>query len=138
MHVQSRSHWAPANIGPYSQLVRIGDVIHLAGQIGLVPGSLEMVNGGIKSQCQLTLRNIGRLLNAIDSNLRDVVQGICYVTDLSYVEPARRMWEGKTNNAIVEYVVVDGLPRNALVEWHVWAHRHNNQFECMALSPIQF
>ncbi|KAJ8970366.1 hypothetical protein NQ314_001277 [Rhamnusium bicolor] len=131
MHVQSRSHWAPANIGPYSQSVRIENFIHLAGQIGLVPGSMEMVNGGIKSQCQLALRHLKRLLKAVDTNfnLRNVVQGICYVTDISYVEPSRKMWEERTNNAIVDYVVVTGLPRDALVEWHVWAHKHNNQFE---------
>lgn len=76
MHVQSRSHWAPANIGPYSQSVRVGDFVHLAGQIGLVPGSMEMVTGGIKSQCQLALRHLKRLLMAVDPNfnLRDVVQ----------------------------------------------------------------
>lgn len=76
VHVQSRSHWAPANIGPYSQAVRVGDIIKLAGQIGLIPGNLEMVSGGIKAQCRLTLRHIGRLLKAVDNNinLRDVVQ----------------------------------------------------------------
>lgn len=76
MHVQSISHWAPANIGPYSQAVYVGDCIHLAGQIGLIPGSMQIVSGGIKKQCQLTLRHVSRLLKAIDSNinLRDVVQ----------------------------------------------------------------
>lgn len=76
MHVQSRSHWAPANIGPYSQGVRIGDLIYLAAQIGLVPGNLQMVQGGIKAQCQLTLRHISRLLKAMipTVTLRDVVQ----------------------------------------------------------------
>lgn len=57
-------------------------------------------------------------------------QGICYVTDMKVINSARKLWESQTNNAIVEYIVVSGLPRNALVEWHVWAHRHNNQFEC--------
>ncbi|KAJ8986079.1 hypothetical protein NQ317_003373 [Molorchus minor] len=131
MHVQSRSHWAPANIGPYSQSVRVGNFINLAGQIGLVPGSLEMVAGGIISQCRLALRHLKRLLMAVDSNfnLRDVVQGICYVTNVAHVEPSRKLWEERTNNAIVDYVVVSGLPRNALVEWHVWAHKYNNQFD---------
>lgn len=76
MHVQSVSHWAPANIGPYSQGVKIGDIIHLAGQIALVPGSMIMVKGGIKQQCRLALRHVDRLLTAIDSNtnVRSVVQ----------------------------------------------------------------
>ena len=42
MHVQSFSHWAPANIGPYSQAVQIGDALFLAGQIGLVPGIMQL------------------------------------------------------------------------------------------------
>lgn len=76
MHVQSISHWAPANIGPYSQGVKIGDVTYLAGQIALVPGSMVMVKGGIKQQCRLALRNVHRLLSAIDANtnVRSVVQ----------------------------------------------------------------
>lgn len=76
MHVQSRSHWAPANIGPYSQSVRVHNFIHLAGQIGLVPGNLEMVDGGVKSQCRLTLRHLKRLLMAVNPNfnLSNVVQ----------------------------------------------------------------
>lgn len=88
MHVQGISHWAPANIGPYSQAVRIGELLHLAGQIGLVPGSMQLVKGGIKAQCKLALRHVERVLNAMDSNvhLRDVVQVnnlfICYVVKL--------------------------------------------------------
>lgn len=131
MHVQSISHWCPANIGPYSQAAKIGDLIHLAGQISMVPGSMLMVSGGIKAQCKLSLRHVERLLRGIDPNcdLRDVVQGICYLSDQRHVEDARKLWEEKTNNAIMDYIVVSGLPRNALVEWHVWGHTHNNQFE---------
>lgn len=50
LHVQSRSYWAPANIGPYSQAVAVPsgakqgvDMVHLAGQIPLVPASMDMV-----------------------------------------------------------------------------------------------
>nr|CAD7260850.1 unnamed protein product [Timema shepardi] len=129
MHVQGVSHWAPANIGPYSQAIRIGDIIYVAGQIALVPGTMQMIEGGVKKQCRLTLKHIGRIVKAMDPNtqLRDVVQGICYVTHPSYIPEARHEWEKKTNNAIVDYVVVSGLPRGALIEWHIWAHRHNNR-----------
>ena len=76
MHVQSVSHWCPANIGPYSQASKIGDFIHVAGQISLVPGSMQMVDGGIGAQCKLSLRHVERLISGIDSNcdLRNVVQ----------------------------------------------------------------
>lgn len=52
------------------------------------------------------------------------------MTNPKHIDCVRKIWEEKTNNAIVDYLVVSGLPREALVEWHVWAHKHNNQFEC--------
>ena len=45
MHVQSVSHWAAANIGPYSQAVEIDGILHIAGLIGLIAGSMELVSG---------------------------------------------------------------------------------------------
>jgi diphthine-ammonia ligase len=57
MHVQGLSHWAPANIGPYSQAVLIDDLLLLAGQIGLHPASMTMLPGVVaqvaKSSCGL-------------------------------------------------------------------------------------
>ncbi|XP_008217510.1 diphthine--ammonia ligase [Nasonia vitripennis] len=131
MHVQSISHWAPANIGPYSQAVRVGDIISVAGQIPLVPGNMAILDSNIKRQCRLTLRHINRIVKAMDSNteLRHIVQGICFLTHPSFIPAARKEWEKRTNNAIVDYVVVSSLPRGAQVEWCVWAHRDNNRFE---------
>ena len=45
LHVQSRSYWAPANIGPYSQAIRAGDLVFVAGQIPLVPATMELFHG---------------------------------------------------------------------------------------------
>lgn len=59
MHVQSISHWAPANIGPYSQSTRVGEIMYISGQIALVPGSMTIIEGGIRPQCKLALRHIG-------------------------------------------------------------------------------
>ena len=48
LHVQSRSYWAPANIGPYSQAVMVslgedvpGSIVLVAGQIPLVPATMQ-------------------------------------------------------------------------------------------------
>lgn len=44
LHVQSRSYWAPANIGPYSQSSsHTPSSIHLAGQIPLIPASMLLL-----------------------------------------------------------------------------------------------
>lgn len=94
MHVQGISHWAPANIGPYSQSTKIGEITYISGQIGLIPGNMTVIHGGIKQECKLTLRHINRIAKAMNSHgqLRDVVQGICFVTHPNYITEARRQW----------------------------------------------
>lgn len=94
MHVQGISHWSPANIGPYSQSTKISEITYISGQIGLIPGNMSIINGGIKQECKLTLRHINRIAKAMNSHgqLRDVVQGICFVTHPNYITEARRQW----------------------------------------------
>lgn len=57
LHIQSRSYWAPSNIGPYSQAIAVpilrleqstheqGYLVYIAGQIPLVPASMEVLSG---------------------------------------------------------------------------------------------
>lgn len=73
LHVQSRSYWAPANIGPYSQAItiRMGPtneladgprVAHIAGQIPLVPATMELpADGGLEMQLVLSLQHLWRI-----------------------------------------------------------------------------
>lgn len=76
LHVQSRSYWAPANIGPYSQAISVprtasrtemgdGDVVYIAGQIPLVPASMEIMESdrgnNFVSQMVLALQHSSRI-----------------------------------------------------------------------------
>ncbi|KAF2237687.1 adenine nucleotide alpha hydrolases-like protein, partial [Viridothelium virens] len=81
LHVQSISYWAPANIGPYSQAVGIASgsggedgkraqVVYMAGQIPLVPATMELVNYGetiaeFKEQTVLSLQHLWRVGRAM-------------------------------------------------------------------------
>ncbi|KAF3399633.1 Diphthine--ammonia ligase [Talaromyces pinophilus] len=66
LHVQSRSYWAPANIGPYSQAITVpyspqqegskGGLVYIAGQIPLDPASME-IPGGIDMGDEKWLQN---------------------------------------------------------------------------------
>ncbi|XP_045536782.1 diphthine--ammonia ligase [Papilio machaon] len=131
MHVQGISHWAPANIGPYSQAVKVGEVVSTSGQIALVPGSMRLAGSGARGQCALALRHIARVLRAAHprAHIRSVVQSVCYVTHISAAREARRQLERRTAGAIVQCAVVPALPRGAAVEWHAWAHTDNNRFD---------
>lgn len=78
LHVQSRSYWAPANIGPYSQTVSAGLVlsnstlraddssvkvktVQMAGQIPLQPSSMQLSEGTFKEQAALALQHLWRV-----------------------------------------------------------------------------
>ena len=57
---------APAAIGPYSQAKVLGNLLFTAGQIPLVPGTMEMVAGPIEAQTEQVIRNLGAILAAVD------------------------------------------------------------------------
>ena len=77
LHVQSRSYWAPANIGPYSQAkcepaacnseeTNVHDasqleVVHIAGQIPLVPQSMNILEASFQEQALLSLQHLWRI-----------------------------------------------------------------------------
>ncbi|KAK7719881.1 hypothetical protein SLS64_002062 [Diaporthe eres] len=73
LHVQSRSYWAPANIGPYSQAITVQmgptkelangpRMAHIAGQIPLVPATMELpADGGLEMQLVLSLQHLWRI-----------------------------------------------------------------------------
>ncbi|XP_045522141.1 diphthine--ammonia ligase isoform X1 [Pieris brassicae] len=134
MHVQGISHWAPANIGPYSQAVKIGEVVGTCGQIALVPGTMRLVEGSARVQCSLALRHLTRVIRAAHprAHIRSVVQSVCYVVSgggRGGAREARRQLERRTAGAMVQCAVVGALPRNAMLEWHAWAHTDNNRFD---------
>lgn len=118
----------------------MGEITYISGQIALVPGSMTIIEGGIRPQCKLALRHISRIAKAMNAHgqLRDVVHGICFLTHPAFIAEARRQWERRTTNAIMDYIVVPALPREALVEWQVWAHTHNDRFECKYINTFYF
>ena len=72
---------APKAIGTYSQAVRCGQTVYLAGQIGLDPATMEIV-GGIGPQVHRVFQNLQAVARAAGGDLKDVVKLTVYLTDL--------------------------------------------------------
>ena len=70
---------APAAIGPYSQAVQVGDVVYLAGQIGIDPPSGVLVEGGIEAQTKQTLDNLGAVLKEAGMDYDNVVRATVFL-----------------------------------------------------------
>ncbi|XP_059614261.1 uncharacterized protein LOC132260264 [Phlebotomus argentipes] len=125
VHVQGISHWAPSNIGPYSQGKRCGTTVTISGQIGLIPGKMTLPpDGDFPTECALSLRNADCVVHAIDSprGLRNASLAICYLQESQSIPRARAQWSSLNAKAIVNYVVVSALPRNAQIEWQILLH----------------
>ena len=136
LHVESISYWAPANIGPYSQVVRVSPRTYFSGSIGMDPSSLNVVTGGFEQEATLALHHIHRVANVFTPDFKsNGSHGIvtCYVTDLSkapYIVAFfnhQRMLNPSTY--ILSIVGVPALPKGASVEWHVVASHKDEYME---------
>jgi 2-iminobutanoate/2-iminopropanoate deaminase len=109
---------APQAIGPYSQAVQSGNMLFLAGQIALEPGSGVMVAGGIVEQTKQAIENAKAVLTAAGFSLKDVVQVQIYLKDLNEYVVMNKVYaeyfnELKPARAVVE---VNRIPKDALIE----------------------
>jgi len=74
---------APAAIGPYSQAIAASGFLFSAGQIGLVPGTGEMVGPDIESQARQVFANLEAVLSEAGLGFRDVVKTTVYLADMA-------------------------------------------------------
>jgi 2-iminobutanoate/2-iminopropanoate deaminase len=68
---------------PFSEAVRVDSTLYLSGQIGVVPGALELVPGGIKEETRQTMENIRTSLEAHGYTMRDVVKCTVMLADIT-------------------------------------------------------
>ena len=73
---------APAAVGPYSQAVRVGDLIYTAGQLGLVPGTKEFAGPDIEAQTRQALENLKAILEEGGSCLKHIVKTTVFLQDI--------------------------------------------------------
>jgi 2-iminobutanoate/2-iminopropanoate deaminase len=73
---------APRAIGPYSQAVRVGNMVFASGQIPIDPATGEFVAEGIAEQTEQVLRNLSAVFEAAGSNLEQVVKTTVFLADM--------------------------------------------------------
>lgn len=68
---------------PFSEAVRVGDTVYLSGQIGNVPGSLNLAPGGMKGEAIQVMENIKTSLDAHGLSMNHVVKCLVMLKDMS-------------------------------------------------------
>lgn len=109
---------APKAIGPYSQAIKVGNLVFASGQMPIVPATGEFVEGGIKEQTRQSLTNAKAILEEAGTSLSKVVKTTVYLSDMAnfaamnevYAEFFTQPYPARSA------VAVKTLPKNALVE----------------------
>jgi len=109
---------APKAIGPYSQAIRTDSLVFTAGQVGLNPATMELVEGGIAEQTRQVLTNLKHVLECADSGLNFVVKTTVFLQDMHDFEDMNAVYAEffPENPPARSTVEVAALPKGALVE----------------------
>lgn len=116
-----------ASLGlPFSDAVRVDNMLYLSGVIGMIPGKMELVEGGLEAEAKQIMENIKKVLEANGSSLENAVKFTVFIDDIN-------LW-GDFNKVYVEYFPgkkparsafgAEGLALGAAVE-----------VECIAVIP---
>lgn len=114
---------APAALGPYSQGVKVGNLLFLSGQIPLIPETGEIVAEDVESQTRQVLENVRAILEEAGAHFDQVVKTTVFIKNMDDF--------GKINEVYAEFfgenpparstVEVARLPKDVQVEIEVIA-----------------
>ncbi len=109
---------APAAIGPYSQAVKVGNLLFTSGMIPIDPATNTLVEGGIEVQAEQALTNIKNLLEASGSSTDKVVKTVVFIKDMNDFAKVNEIYAKYFigNYPARSCVEVARLPKDVLIE----------------------
>lgn len=113
---------APDAIGPYSQGIKVGNLLFTSGQIAINPETSQVEATDIQGQTEQVCKNLCALLEAAGTSIEKVVKTTCFLADMNdfaaFNEIYGRYFVSKPARSCV---AVKTLPKNVLVEVEVIA-----------------
>ncbi len=114
---------APAALGPYSQAVKVGNVLYTSGSLAINAATGEFVNDDIKKATAQSLDNIKHILEEAGTSLDKVVKTLVFLKDMNDFAAMNEVYAQyfTENPPARSCVEVAKLPKDALVEIEVIA-----------------
>lgn len=109
-------------VGPYTPIVRAGDLLIVSGQVGLGPDGL--VAGGMAAELRQALGNLAALVESEGASLDDVVKTTVFLTDMGDYAAMNEIYceAFGDHRPARSAVAVAALPIGASVEIEAWLH----------------
>jgi 2-iminobutanoate/2-iminopropanoate deaminase len=109
---------------PFSEAVRVGDMLYLSGQVGLIPGTTDLVPGGIAGETKQVLENIGAVLERNGSSFDRVVKCSVFLADIA---------EWPAMNEVYRTYFTGSPPARSALEASGLAFGARVEIECIAV-----
>ncbi|MEO9210254.1 MAG: RidA family protein [Ginsengibacter sp.] len=109
---------APAPIGPYNQAVSAGGFLFLSGQIAIVPGTPNLIEGDIAVETTQVMDNLKAVLSEAGLSFKNIVKTTIFLKDMSLFTAVNEVY-GKyfeSDFPARETIAVKGLPKDVNVE----------------------
>lgn len=108
---------APAAIGPYSQAMVYGGLVHTSGQIPVVPETGNVVGDSIEVQAEQSCKNVGAVLDASGTGYEHVIKTTCFLADMNDFAAFNAVYEKYfVSKPARSCVAVKTLPKNVKCE----------------------
>ena len=109
---------APKAIGPYSPVVKAGGLVFISGQLGFVPETGNIIEGGIEAETRQALANMKNLLEAAGASLEQVTKTTVFLRDINDFQRMNAIYGEVFHEAppARSAFQVGALPRGAAVE----------------------
>lgn len=108
---------------PFSSAVRVDNTLYLSGNLGNIPGTLELAKGGIEGETRQTMDNIKTVLEQFGSSMNDVVKCTVFLADMAE-------W-GEMNNVYKTYF--ENAPARSALGANALALGARVEIECIAV-----
>lgn len=113
---------APAAIGPYSQAMKVGNLLYTSGQIPIDPATGNVEAQDITGQTEQVMQNLKAVLEAAGSGFDKAVKTLCFLTDMGNFAAFNEVYAKYfTSKPARSCVAVSALPKGVLVEVEVIA-----------------
>ncbi len=109
---------APAAIGPYSQAIKVGDLLFMSGQIPVNPLNGEIVSENIEAQAKQSLDNLKAVITAAGGTLENIVKTTIFAVNINDFQAVNKIYAGyfEKEPPARSFVAVKELPKGAKIE----------------------
>ena len=122
--VRTEAAPAPFQGAPYSQAIRVGELVFVSGQLALRPGDKELSGGTIQEQTEQVMQNLKAILEEAGSGLDKLVKTTVFLTNLADFQGMNEVYAGHVGEQPPARATIEvaALPSGALVEIEAVGH----------------